>query len=286
MVNISKKEASDDNFTVFIAADIEGTTGYVSWPPGNSQEAPLFREQMTAEVNAAIEGALEGGAKDIIVSDIHCTKQNIIAGKLSGKASLIRGTKRRLMWMDFVERCSLVLLIGFHAGFGLADAVLPHTMDTRITKLKINGYHANEALFSALTAGYFGIPVGMASGDRAFINEVKTFLPDIETVIVKEGVGNFAALNIHPEISIEKIRLASRKATEKGIKGEFKPLHFNDPIEIVVEVIWPGYADALSLVPGVERRSDREIAYTGNWVDAAGIISLFINWIRAVPGIF
>lgn len=286
MLNISNREISKDNFTVFIAADIEGITGYVSWPPGGTQEDSSLKEQMTAEVNAAIEGALEGGAKGVIVSDIHCTKQNIIAGKLSEKASLISGTKRRLMWMDFVERCSLVLFVGFHAGFGLADAVLPHTMDTRIIKLKINGCHANEALFSALTAGYFGIPVGMASGDRAFINEVKKFLPDIETVIVKEGVGNFAALNLHPEISIEKITLAARKATERGIRGEFKPLRFSEPLEIVVELIWPGYADALCLVPGVKRLNDREVAYTGYWIDAAGIISLFINWIRAVPGIF
>jgi len=272
-------------FFVFIAADIEGTTGYVNWP-GQPPEDFRSKEQLTAEVNAAIEGAQEGGAQEIIVSDIHWTKQNISAGELSGRASLIRGTKRKLMWMDFVERCNLVLLIGFHAGFGLAEAVLPHTMDPRIVKLKINGYDANEALISALTAGCFGVPVGMASGDRAFINEVQRFLPLIETVTVKEARGNFAALNLHPERSTEKIKYAAKTAVEKGIKGAFKPLRFNEPVEINLELVWPGYADALSLVPGVERRAGREISFAGNWLDAVKIISLFVNWIRVIPGIF
>lgn len=272
-------------FTVFIAADIEGITGYVNWPEKPPEEL-WFREEMTAEVNAAIEGALEGGAKNIIVSDIHWRKQNIIPDKLLGKASLIRGTKRRLMWMDFAERSNLVFLIGFHAGCGLADAVLPHTIDTRITGLRINGIKANEALISAVTAGYFRVPVGLATGDRAFINEVKMILPGIETVAVKEGIGNCAALNVHPEISIEKIKRAAEKATKRGLKGEIKPYFTDEPVEIVIEVSWPGYADALSLIPGVNRRGGREVSYSGDWLEAIGIISLFINWVGTIPGIF
>ena len=60
-------------FTVFIAADIEGITGYVDWPEKPPEEL-WFREQMTAEVNASIEGALDAGADKIIVSDIHWRK--------------------------------------------------------------------------------------------------------------------------------------------------------------------------------------------------------------------
>jgi D-amino peptidase len=272
-------------FSVFIAADIEGTTGYVNWPD-QPPEAPRAQEQMTAEVNAAIEGAREGGAHEIIVSDIHWTKQNINAGALSGGASLIRGSRRKRLWMDFVERCDLVLLIGFHSRFGMADAVLPHTMDPRILKLKINGQDAGEALISALTAGCFGVPVGMAAGDRAFIEESKTFLPLIETVAVKEARGNFAALNLHPARSAELIRAAARAAVEKGLQGVFKPLRFKEPVRLDLELIWPGYADALNLVPGVQRRGGREISFTGGWLEALELISLFVNWIRVVPGIF
>jgi len=272
-------------YTVFIAADIEGITGYVNWPEKPPEEYWL-REQMTAEVNAAIEGAVEGGAEEIIVSDIHWDKQNIIPDKLLGRASLIRGSKRKLMWMDSVERSNLVFLVGFHARCGMEGAVLPHTIDTRITSLKINGADAGEALISAVTAGFFGIPVGLATGDKAFIDEAKIILPDMETVVVKEAAGNCAALNVHPEISLKKIKEAAKRATQRGLKGDFRPYRCAFPVNILVEVIWPGYADALSLIPGIKRTGAREVSFTGDWLEAMGIISLFANWISVIPGLF
>jgi D-amino peptidase len=265
-------------FTIFIAADIEGITDYVDWPE-NPPEEFWFREQMTAEVNAAIEGALDAGADSIIVSDIHWRKQNIIPDKLLGCASLIRGSKRKLMWMDFVERSNFVFLIGFHSGFGPADAVLPHTIDTRITGLKINGQNVDEAYISAATAGYFGVPVGLATGDMAFVKELKRLLPDVETVAVKEAVGNCAALNLHPKISLEEIKKAAKVAVQKGISGGFKPYRPGNLLEMAIEVSWPSYADALSLVPGVVRTSGTGVSYTGDWLNALGILSLFVNWI-------
>ncbi|BAF59200.1 D-aminopeptidase [Pelotomaculum thermopropionicum SI] len=270
------------SFIVYIAADMEGTTGYTAWPE-RPPEDMWHREQMTAEVNAAIEGAMEAGATEIIVSDIHWTKQNIIPGRLLGKASLIRGTKRRLMWMDLVEGSQLVFLIGFHAGCGAGDAVLPHTMDTRLTRLSVNGFNADEAFISAVTAGYFGVAVGMASGDMAFIKGIRTVLPEIETVVVKKGIGNCAALNIHPAVSKEKIRSAAFRAVKRALKSEFKPYQIDQPVEAVMEFAWPGYADALSLVPGVRRLSAREVSFTGGWPEVMGVISLFVNWVGKTP---
>ncbi|MDF9409578.1 M55 family metallopeptidase [Pelotomaculum isophthalicicum JI] len=273
------------SYTVFIAADIEGVTGYVSWPDKPPEDYWL-REQMTAEVNAAIEGALAGGAGAVIVSDIHWNKKNIIPDKLARQASLIRGGKRKLMWLDSVERSNLAFLIGFHTGCGKENAVLPHTMDTRITSLKINGLAAGEALITAVTAGCFGIPVGLATGDSAFINEIKTILPDVEKVAVKEAIGNCAAINIHPDVALKEIRDSAKIATQRAINGDFQPYRCSSPVEILIEVIWPGYADALCLIPGVIRKGGREVSFTGDWFDAMGIMSLFVNWISDMPGLF
>jgi D-amino peptidase len=266
-------------FKVFIAADIEGTSGYVDWTE-KQPEDDLRREEMTAEVNAAIEGALAGGATDIVVSDIHMRKQNIYHGKLLGKASLISGTKRRLMWMDTVQECDLVFLIGFHARGGTACAVLPHTMNMWITSLKLNGVEVGEAFLSAACAGHFGVPVGMASGDRAFVDEIRSFLADLETVAVKEAIGSTSALSTHPEISTAKINEAARIATKRGLNGEFKPFCVREPVELRLEVTWPGYAEALSLIPGVRRNGGREIIYTGTFLEVMNIISLFVSWIE------
>lgn len=271
-------------FRVFIAADMEGITGYVQWPEKLPEEAWL-REQMTAEVNASIKGALLGGAEEIIVSDIHWRKQNLLPEKLLGGASLVRGTKRRFMWMDFVERCDLVFLIGFHSGYGVSDAVLPHTIDTRITGLKINGRTANEALVSAVTAGHYGVPVGLATGDRCFINEVKSILPDLETVVVKEGTGNCSALNLHPARALEQIKQAASTAAREGIRRKYKPYQAGERVEMTMEVTWPGYADALSLIPGVRRTGDREVIYAGSCLEVMAILSLFVNWVGTIPGL-
>ena len=72
-------------FTVFIAADIEGITGYVDWPEKPPEEL-WFREQMTAEVNASIEGALDAGADKIISNNFGISISAVIFTFLSSIA--------------------------------------------------------------------------------------------------------------------------------------------------------------------------------------------------------
>src|SRR5687768_18401987 len=65
---------------VYISADMEGIAGVVSGeqlgPAGF--EYGRFREFMTAEVLAAIAGAREAGATEIVVSDSHGNGQNLL----------------------------------------------------------------------------------------------------------------------------------------------------------------------------------------------------------------
>ena len=78
---------------IYISADIEGVTGVTHWDETDltKGEYNQFREQMTAEVVAACEGALEAGATEIWVKDAHDSARNIIAAKLPQAAKLIRG---------------------------------------------------------------------------------------------------------------------------------------------------------------------------------------------------
>ena len=64
---------------VLISADMEGTAGVTDWEQVLRREPEFvrFRRLMTEEVNAAILGALEGGAKEIVVSDAHADMRNI-----------------------------------------------------------------------------------------------------------------------------------------------------------------------------------------------------------------
>lgn len=270
---------------VLIAADIEGTSAYVKWPLQPPEEA-WHRKQMTAEVNAAIEGALAAGVKEVIVSDIHWTKQNILPDLLNPCATLIRGSGRKLLSMDGVKNAQLVFLIGFHACAGRTNAILPHTLDTRIVRMKINGREAGEIFLTAAIAGYFGVPLGMVAGDRAAVDEAGEFFPAVEKVTVKEGIGSSAAVCLHPAKSLTEIRCAAERAVERAMNGEFSPYRLPDLVTLEIEFIWPDYAGVLSLIPGVLRSGGREITYVGRWPDIIRIVSLFVNWVKEIPGIF
>jgi len=56
-----------------ISADIEGITGVTHWDETDlgKEDSTISRQQMTAEVAAACEGALRAGATEIWVKDDH-----------------------------------------------------------------------------------------------------------------------------------------------------------------------------------------------------------------------
>ena len=78
---------------VYISMDIEGITGITHWDEATKNKADyrVFQEQMTDEVVAACEGALNAGATEIFVKDAHDTGRNIITSRLPEEAIMIRG---------------------------------------------------------------------------------------------------------------------------------------------------------------------------------------------------
>src|SRR5215510_3738280 len=90
---------------IYISADMEGITGVVT----NEQLGPTgfeytrFREFMTQEVNAAIEGARAAGATEIVVSDSHGNGQNLLMENLAKNILLIRSWPRPLMMMQGID---------------------------------------------------------------------------------------------------------------------------------------------------------------------------------------
>ncbi len=89
-----------------ISADMEGTVGVVSWvqvmPPeygaevSNQTEYERARLRMTREVNAAIEGALAGGADEVIVNDSHDGMRKLIPDELHPESRYISGNDKPL----------------------------------------------------------------------------------------------------------------------------------------------------------------------------------------------
>lgn len=65
---------------VYISCDLEGISGVVNSEQTHmgNKEYERARKLMTEEVNAAIEGALDGGATEIVVNDAHGEGLNIL----------------------------------------------------------------------------------------------------------------------------------------------------------------------------------------------------------------
>jgi len=200
---------------VYLSADIEGITGVTHWDETDLSHAEHAREQMTAEVAAACEGALHAGATEIWVKDSHDSGRNIIASRLPQEARLIRGWSghpyQTLTQLD--QTFHAVLLVGYHSGAGFGQSPLEHTCSGNLMCVKLNGQYISEFSLDALTGSYAGAPVVFVSGDQGLCAHVKETNAHIHTVAVKEGIGE-ATLNLHPEVAVERIRGEAKLALQ------------------------------------------------------------------------
>ncbi len=95
-----------DGPKIYISSDMEGVVGAVTGeqmgPSGF--EYQQFREFMTAEVNAAIEGARSAGAGEILVADSHGNGQNLLIDKLPKDVKIVRSWPRPLDMVGGLDR--------------------------------------------------------------------------------------------------------------------------------------------------------------------------------------
>ena len=251
------------NYKIFVSVDMEGITGVIHWEEtsGTNQNYQYFRKIMTEETNAAIEGALEAGASEIITRDAHSSARNIIPDLLNENAKLLRewSTGPYGMMEGIDDSFDAVICIGYHAKAGTPDATLKHTMVGSILDLKVNGISLPELGWNGLIAGYHNVPVIFVSGDKAICDQAKDLFKEIETVPVKQGIGQ-AALNLHPSKSQQMIKAGVQNAMKR--LSDFKPLKYSAPYTIEIQFKNEDKAYRASWYPGAKRIGDLGIALT------------------------
>jgi D-amino peptidase len=247
---------------VYISVDIEGVAGVVDALQGNIREGgaefEMGRRLMTAETNAAIEGALEAGATGIVVNDSHATMRNLVPNLLHPKATLIQGRVKHAFMVEGLDASfDAVFLVGYHASAGIRDGVLNHAFHPY--ELRYNGTVWSETGLSASVAGHFNIPIALLTGDDAAIRDGETILPPHIGVSVKRGITRFAAESVNPEDACARIREGARRAIEE--LSTFRPLRVATPITVEEDLYYSYQADLVALIPGVERVGDRTIRF-------------------------
>jgi D-amino peptidase len=252
---------------ILIAADMEGVSGVTCWEetePAHSEYA-RFRRIMTDEVNAAIAGALEGGADTIVVADGHGNGTNILIEGLDARARLNSGGASPLSMMQGVDsETAGVLFVGYHARAGSQGAILAHTWSSgRIANVWLNGVLVGEYGLNAAVAGHFGVPVLMITGDQTACAQAVDLIGQLETVVVKQASGYFSAECLSPDVTVPLIREAAKRAVWR-LKDKTAPQPFviQTPVRVEVEFRQPESADRAVRLPGAKRLDGLKIEFT------------------------
>ena len=131
---------------IFISVDMEGVSGVVhrDHTARDGQDYEMARRLMTLEANAAVEGAFEGGADEVVVNDSHGTLRNLLPELLDARARHIAGSpKPQSMMAGLDDSFDAALCVGYHARAG-TQGILDHTLSGGMHDLRINGRSLGE----------------------------------------------------------------------------------------------------------------------------------------------
>jgi D-amino peptidase len=253
---------------IFIAVDTEGPSGIAEWWAHDPQ-SPLYQERrqlLMGDVNAAVEGCLEAGATEVIVSDDGKNGINTIPEMINPAAKLIYGrgfgsgvTPPLLDGMD--ESFAGVIFLCFHSKEGTPNGVLAHTLSRTPRHYWYNGKESGEMTMYAIVAGHHKVPVIMVTGCEATCQEARELLgDDVVTVGVKKGLNHFRAVLIAPSKARMMIRAGAREAVKRA--GTIKPYRFELPIKVRLQFPNKEFADEHE-----KSRKSRDSNWPGRRVD-------------------
>lgn len=264
---------------VYISVDMEGITGVVSseqlGPSGF--EYQRAREWMTGEALAAIQGARDAGATEILVSDAHGNGQNLLIDQLPDDITIVRSWPRPLMMMEGIDSSfAAAVFIGYHSSTTNVRGVRAHTMSSAtLTGVAINGRQVPEGGMNAAIAGYFGVPVVMVSGDDAAVAEVQGFAQGMEGAVVKRAISFHSAATMTPKAGQALIRARVKAGIEQ--RGSVPP--FVVGTQVRAELSFKHYraAEMLAYLPIVTRVDAHTVRFVGRNILE---VSRFIEFVQ------
>jgi D-amino peptidase len=246
---------------VFVSVDMEGISGIVdpSQTGGDPKEYDYGRRLMAGDVNAAIEGALAAGVKEVVVSDAHGGGRNIQPEDLNEAAILVRGTPKPFTMMEGIGgEFDAALYVGYHSMKGTENGILAHTISGNVVDaVHINGRETGEFGLNAALAGWHGVPSVFISGDAAVAEEARSFVPEVKAAVVKWAVGRHAARCLHPN----RARALIRKTVAEALASveAFEPYWVKEPVEVRLRFNREQMADLASFLPYLERLDGKTV---------------------------
>ncbi len=251
---------------IFLSCDMEGTAGIVDWQQvvGPGAEYEMGRKLLLSEVNAAIDGALEAGATEVVVNDSHWTMQNLPPGELHGRAAYISGKHKPLYMMQGLdETFDAIFFVSYHGSAGAEGSILSHTYNpSAIGEVRLNGEPVGESAINALVASHYRVPVALVTGDRHTVEESRRCMPDAGGVVVKESFTRFAGHSLHPEVACELIKRGAKEAVARADRLGLPAITGRARLD--VSLLTADMAVLSAWLKGVERTGTRSVAIEGD----------------------
>ncbi|MGN6332171.1 MAG: M55 family metallopeptidase [Motilibacteraceae bacterium] len=274
---------------VWISFDMEGVAGIVDWDqcrPTGGARYEVGCQLMLAEVNAAIEGAIAGGATQVVLNDSHGTMANLDPRQIAGGATYLAGRhKPRYMMQGLDETFDAAFFVGYHGSISGRPSTLSHTYNPEVfAAARVNGREVGESGINALVAEHFGVPIAFVSGDEVTRRETEPFAREAVHVTTKESVTRFSALNLHPEESCRRIREGAEEAVRRVAAGGVSTPGISRPATLELDVQTADMAEVATWVRGVERAGERTVSITDD--DLLRLFSAFVavNYITRQAG--
>jgi len=267
---------------VFISVDMEGIGG-IGTPAMTSSSGKDYargREFMTGEVNTVVAAILEHGPANILVNDSHGDMQNLLHDRLDPRVEYIQGNIKPLgMVQGLTPDFDAAIFLGYHTRAGTENGFLAHTGSGSVKGLWLNGVEVGEGGLNAHFAGAVGVPVVLASGDRAFAEQFGALVPT-RTVVTKEAIGSAVARLRHPE----RVRADLRSATLEALSAldHARPLEVSEPVTVRARFATTTRAMVLMAIPGMALVDGWTVEYEAETMDAAyrmiRLMYKFISW--------
>lgn len=202
---------------IYIMTDLEGVSGVQAFDdrsdtsPGSLARLQQWRRLLTGEVNAAIQGAFDAGASEIVVRDGHAGDA-LDFEQIDSRVRVIHGQQYPTWCCSLDETFDAMFSIGAHAMAGTRGGVLYHTWSAQIREIRLCGQPIGEIGLEAFAAGACGVPLVYVAGDAAACLEAEQLIPNITTVAVKQGVSRYAAIAYPPSKARQMVFEGARRA--------------------------------------------------------------------------
>jgi D-amino peptidase len=247
---------------VFISIDAEGCSGIFksAQVSAGHRDYEFCRRMMEGDANAAIRGAYNAGAIDVLVNDAHDNCDNIRIENLDPRVRLVSGSVKPLSMMEGISGAfDAVLLLGYHsqnAEYGSAA----HTYSPNMFEVSINGHPANEAQINGYLAGCFAVPVVFLSGDQYITEYMREIVPGIRTVATKRAIGCAAAECLHPDVTRKRIEDGVRAALANLGNNPVKPMA-DAPYTLEIKFATTSHASLALRLPGSNLTKPTTVRY-------------------------